>query len=165
MARFLGEKIAHHKLDLEELQSLDRRAVIEHKASQAYKALKSPVLVEDVALILPAMGRLPGTFIKWFLDELGVDGFGKMASSLDSQAAHSFVCYALYNGSQTHFFEGEMRGTIAAKPAGERGFGYDRVFINEGYSVTRGQMSQEDYDLSSARFKALHKLKHFLEKE
>ncbi len=163
LARFLSKKISHHKLDLDELQSLDLHAVIEHKARQAYKILKAPVLVEDVALVLPAMSRLPGTFIKWFLEELGSDGLAKLASTLKSQEAHSHVCYALYDGQEMHFFEGEMAGKIASKPAGERGFGFDRIFINDGYDVTRGQMSQEEYDLTSARFKALHKLKAHLE--
>lgn len=165
LARFLGEKVAHHKLDLDELQSLNHRAVIEHKVRQAYEKLGRPVLVEDVALTIPAMGRLPGTFIKYFVEELGPAGLAKVAHSFEDQTAISIVCYALHDGKDIHFFEGEMRGSIAKKPAGTRGFGYDPVFICDGYDKTRGEMTQEEYDLTSGRFKALHKLKAFLEKQ
>jgi len=165
LARFLGETVKHHKLDLDELQSLDRHTVIEHKARQAYDILKKSVLVEDVAMTLTAMGRLPGTFIKYFVEELGTKGICRMLDGFDSREAVAVVCYALYDGKEMRLFEGEMRGRIADKPAGTRGFGYDPIFINDGYDKTRGEMTQEEYDLNSGRFKALHKLKAFLEKE
>lgn len=163
MARFLGGTVKHHKLDLDELQSLDHRKVLEHKVRQAYDILKKPVLVEDVSLTLTAMGRLPGTFIKYFVGELGNEGMCRMLDSFDSREAVAVVCYALHDGKEIRYFEGEMRGSIAKKPMGTRGFGYDPIFINDGYTITRGQMTQEEYDLNSGRFKALHKLKAFLE--
>lgn len=164
LARFLGGVVKHHKLDLDELQTLDHRKVLEHKVRQAYDVLKKPVLVEDVSMTLPALGRLPGTFIKYFVEELGVNGICRMLDGFDSREAVAVVTYALYDGKEIRYFEGEMRGRIAEKPAGDRGFGYDPIFINEGYDKTRGQMTQEEYDLNSGRFKALHKLKAFLEK-
>lgn len=165
LARHIGVKIAHHKLDLDELQSLDRRAVAEHKVRQAYDILKRPVLVDDSALMLTALGRLPGTFIKSFLDELGTDGLCRLAHRLDNQEAIAIVSYALFDGDQLHLFEGEMRGRIAAKPAGSGGHGFDSIFIAEGHTKTRAELTQEERDLSSARFQALQKLKTYLQKQ
>lgn len=165
LARFLGGKVAHHKLDLEELQSLDAQKVVEHKVRQAYAALKRPVLVEDVALTIPVMGRLPGTLVKWFVEELGPEGICKMLDGFDDRTAVASLRYALYDGKDMHVFLGETRGHIADKPKGTRGFGYDPAFIVEGYTKTRGEMTQEEYDLTSARFKALHKLKDFLDRQ
>lgn len=71
LAKHLGMPIAHHKLDLDEIQSTDLRVVVEHKAKQAYEILQKPVLVEDAGLTLTALGNLPGPFIKWFVAELG----------------------------------------------------------------------------------------------
>lgn len=164
VARFLGEKIAHHRLDLDEIQSLDPRAVLEHKVRQAYQMLKKPVLVEDASLALTAMGRLPGTFIKWFCEELGMEGLATLAHSLESQEAVGLDLFALYDGKTMHVFRGEMRGRIASKPRGTGGFGFDAIFINEGYDITRGEMSQEQYDATSYRLQALQKLKTYLEK-
>ncbi|MCA9342125.1 non-canonical purine NTP pyrophosphatase, partial [Candidatus Saccharibacteria bacterium] len=50
LKNLLGLNIDHHSLDLDEIQSNDMRAVVEHKVRQAYEILKRPVLVEDTCL-------------------------------------------------------------------------------------------------------------------
>ena len=73
LAKWLGYPVEHQKVDLDELQSLDPHAVIEHKAKEAYKIVGEPVLVEDVRFSFAAFGgKLPGTLVKWFLEEVGV---------------------------------------------------------------------------------------------
>ena len=64
-SKYLGFPVNHHKVDLDEIQSLDLREVVKHKLLQAYDEIKSPVIVEDVSLEFEALGRLPGTFIKF----------------------------------------------------------------------------------------------------
>jgi non-canonical purine NTP pyrophosphatase (RdgB/HAM1 family) len=70
MRKLLGMPIEHIRLDLDEIQSLDLREVVEHKARQAYAKVQKPIIVEDVALEFEALGRLPGTFIKFFIEEM-----------------------------------------------------------------------------------------------
>jgi len=163
LAKWLGHPVEHHKLDLDELQTLDLHAVVEHKARQAYEILKRPVLVEDASLTFPAMGRLPGTFIKWFVEELGIDGLRKLALSLSSQEAHGKVCYALYDGKDVQIFEGEMHGRIGPEVKGTGGFGFDAIFINDGYDITRAEMDEETHFKSSYRAGAMEKLKRHLD--
>jgi non-canonical purine NTP pyrophosphatase (RdgB/HAM1 family) len=162
LAKHLGIPVAHHKLDLDEVQSLDPRKVVEHKVRQAYDVLHTPVLVEDAGLIFTAMGRLPGTFVKWFIEELGYDGLLRLANSLPDQTAIGRVCYGLYDGREVQFFEGEMRGRIATEARGNGGFGFDPIFINEGYSITRAEMTEADYAATSYRTPAIQKLREFL---
>ncbi len=162
LAKWLGHPVKHHKLDLDELQSLDLHQVVEHKVRQAYDVLKKPVLVEDASLTFPAMGRLPGTFIKWFIEELGYDGLLRLANSLPSPEAVGRVCYAYYDGKELQVFEGEMRGRIATEARGSGGFGFDPIFINDGFDITRAEMSEADYAKSSYRTKAMVKLKEYL---
>ncbi|MEK7153184.1 MAG: non-canonical purine NTP pyrophosphatase, partial [Patescibacteria group bacterium] len=83
LAKWLGRPIEYQKIDLDEIQSLDLKAVAEHKVRQAYAILKRPVLVEDVGFTFEAMGRLPGPLIKWFLEELGVAGLCNLADGLE----------------------------------------------------------------------------------
>lgn len=59
LARYLGFPVEHQKIDLDELQSLDLREIVEHKVKQAYEIVQSPVLVEDVSLEFSALGRIP----------------------------------------------------------------------------------------------------------
>lgn len=48
LANFLDFPVEHIKLDLDELQSMDLRVIVEHKIRQAYAIVKKPVIVEDV---------------------------------------------------------------------------------------------------------------------
>lgn len=163
LQQYFGRPVQHHKLDLDEIQSLDLREVATHKAKQAYDILKQPVLIEDASLTFTAMGRLPGTFIKWFIEELGYDGLAKLAQSLDSQEAVGNVVYAYHDGTEVHLFDGYMKGHIVAEGRGEGGFGFDPIFVNDGYDVTRGEMAEEDYAKTSYRTMAMEKLKQHLE--
>ena len=65
----LDMPLAHQKVDVDEIQSLDLAEVVRHKAMGAYKIIKTPVLVEDTSLTFESLGRLPGPLIKWFLEE------------------------------------------------------------------------------------------------
>lgn len=163
LAKWLGHPVEHHKLDLDELQSLDLHEIVEYKARQAYEALKRPVLVEDASLSFAAMGRLPGTFIKWFIEELGMENLHKLALSLPSQEAHGRVCYALCDGADVKIFDGEMHGRIGPEIKGTGGFGFDVMFVNDGYDITRAEMDEETYAKTSYRTDAMTKLKRYLD--
>jgi non-canonical purine NTP pyrophosphatase (RdgB/HAM1 family) len=163
LAKWLGHPVKHHKLDLDELQTLDLHKVVEHKVRQAYHVLKKPVLVEDASLTFTAMGRLPGTFIKWFIEEIGYDGLLALANSLPSQEAVGKVCYGYYDGKEVRLFDGEMHGRIAKESRGTGGFGFDPIFIHDGYDITRGEMDEATHAKLSYRTDALKKLKPFLD--
>src|SRR5476651_1410565 len=65
-------------LDLDEIQSLDARAVIEHKLAQAAAIHSGAFIVEDTAVGFSCLGGLPGTLIKWFLGTLGAEGIADL---------------------------------------------------------------------------------------
>lgn len=163
LEKHLGLPIDHHKLELEEIQSLDLHEVVEHKVRQAYALLQCPVLVEDASLIFTDMGRLPGTFIRWFIDEIGYDGLHRLANLLPDKTAVGNVSYGLFDGKDLHYFDGEMRGHIAKKPHnGGMGFGFDPIFVNDGFDKTRAEMTEEEYARTSYRTEAIEKLRYFL---
>jgi len=164
VAEWLGHDVPRHKIDLDELQTLNLRELITHKVKQAYSVLKTPVLVEDAQLSFTAMGGLPGPFIRWFIDELGYDGICKMLNNYNDRTAHGKICYALYDGKNMQFFEGEMHGKIAKEPRGTGGFGFDAIFINDGFSKTRAEMTEQEYAQTSYRKIALDKLVEYLKK-
>jgi XTP/dITP diphosphohydrolase len=62
----LGNKIISQSIELEELQSLDFRIIVEHKLRQAYEQVKQPVIVEDTGLQIQAYGSLlPGRLLSF----------------------------------------------------------------------------------------------------
>lgn len=169
LAKWLGVPVPHRKLDLDELQSLDLAEVVEHKVRQAYDITKSPVLVEDVALTFTAMGRLPGTFIKWFLEEIGTAGLCKIADTLDSRDAVASIKYALYDGRELHIFDGEVHGTIASESREKTAHNdwktsksWNNIFIPDGSNKVYAEMTDEELQPFSHRYQAIQKLKTFL---
>jgi non-canonical purine NTP pyrophosphatase (RdgB/HAM1 family) len=162
VSQWLGLPIAHRKLELDELQTLDLHALVDHKVRQAYDIIKSPVLIEDAQLQFAALGRLPGPFIKFFIEELGVDGIAKMLNAFDDRRAAGTICFALYDGKKIEYFEGSMAGRMAPASRGDGGFGFDRIFINDGYDMTRGEMDETTYAATSYRKQALDKLAAYL---
>src|SRR5258708_3167713 len=95
---WLGLPMAHHKLDLVEIQSLDLKEVVTHKVTEAYLQLHQPVLVEDVSLTFHALGQLPGTLVKWFLNELDTDGLCRLVDGHKERSASAEIIYGLYDG-------------------------------------------------------------------
>jgi non-canonical purine NTP pyrophosphatase (RdgB/HAM1 family) len=162
LAKYLGFPVEHQKADVDEIQSLDLEEVVRHKVRQAYAAVGKPVIVEDVSLEFKALGKLPGTFIKWFLEELQLEGVCRLLDGTERNARARCV-FGYYDGTEEHYFEGGMDGSIVEHPMGEGGYGWDAIFIPEGYSVTRAELGEEDDHKTYLQIKPFEDLKKFLE--
>jgi non-canonical purine NTP pyrophosphatase (RdgB/HAM1 family) len=166
LAKWLGQPIAHQKVDLPELQSLDAQEIITAKAQAAYEIIKKPVLVEDVSLTFTAMGRLPGPFIKWFLEEIGPAGLVKIADSLPHRQAVAGILFTYYDGKDMRLFEATTEGTVSDEPRGLNAFGakgWNPIFIPKGSTKTFAEMTDDEVRPFSQRAKAIEKLRLFLE--
>ncbi len=161
LAKFLGFPVNHEKLDLDEIQSLDLREIVEHKVKQAFSIIKSPVIVEDVALTFNSLGKLPGPFIKFFLQEMSEQKICDLVRDQDRSAVASCV-FGYFDGTKLELFEGSLGGSIPESPKGENGYGWDKVFIPERYTQTRAELSPEDDEKTYLQIKPFAKLKEFL---
>jgi non-canonical purine NTP pyrophosphatase (RdgB/HAM1 family) len=161
LAKYLGITVDHVKLDLDEIQSLDLKEIVTHKVRQAYEKIQKPVVVEDVSLEFAALGRLPGSFIKFFVDEVP---FETICSLLDGKTrkATARCVIGYYDGKDLRLFEGELGGEIATAPSGTNGYGWDRIFIPQGYTVTRASLGEKDDQKTYLQIKPFAKLKRFL---
>ena len=63
-----------------------------------------------------------------------------------------------------HFFEGKVSGKISKHKSGKSGFGYDPIFIPDGYKKTFSEMTIEEKNLISHRSKAVQKLVKYLKR-
>lgn len=162
-SRYLGIDLPHQKLDLMEMQSLDIDEIVRHKAIQAFDILKAPILVEDTALQFEALGgKLPGTLIKWFLEELTDEGLCKLLDGR-SRNATAITTYAFHDGETIHVFKAEVEGSYAIHPAGARALGWATAFIPNGHTKTWSEMDSDEYDNCTMRNIVLPKLRAFLE--
>ena len=159
-ARLVGMPISNMKIDLPEIQSLDLQEIVAEKLKNAYSIIKKPCIVEDVSLEFRELKRLPGTFIKFFEGELGLEKLCRILDGKDRSAtARCIIGYT--DGTRTEFFRGEQTGTIADRPRGENGFGWDKIFISDQFSDrTNGELEQEEhnkYFLAMRRYDLLKK--------
>lgn len=162
LAKYLGHPVAHEKLDLNEIQSLDVHEIVRHKVRQAYEKAGKPVLVEDVALEFMALGRLPGPFIKWFMEEMPAQEICDLLKGKDRSAVARCV-FGHFDGQTETYFEGSLAGKIAKRPMGDNGFGWDCIFIPEGFGVTRAMLREEDDKKTYLQIKPFAELKKFLD--
>lgn len=144
LAGWLGMELDCQKLELDELQSFDLHQIVEHKVRQAFSLLKTPVLVEDVSLTFNALGKLPGPFIKWFLQELSRQQLCDLLDSFTDRSATSAISYCWFDGERLKFFDGSLSGTIPTSPRGDSGFGFDPIFVPNGSPKTHAEMNDEE---------------------
>lgn len=163
LAKYLEHPVRHQKVELDEIQSLDLRTIVEHKVRQAYKIVQGPVLVEDVALEFSALGKLPGTFIRFYVDTVPLEVICRTLDGLD-RTATARALFGYYDGSKITYFEGSLPGHIAKHPAGEGGYGWDKIFIPEGYNVTRAELNEADDRATYLKIKPFAELKAFLQR-
>jgi non-canonical purine NTP pyrophosphatase (RdgB/HAM1 family) len=164
LEKYLKYSVDHEKVDLDELQSLDIREIVEHKVKQAYSIVKKPVIVEDISFEINALGHLPGPFIKWFIEELGFEKLCRLADSDANRGAVTKVCYGYFDGQHLEIFEGELKGTMPEHPRGDDGFGWNCVFIPHGQAKTNAEMTDDETAKYSLRTTTVYpKLRDFLQ--
>ncbi len=121
------------------------------KARAAAAAAGLPALADDSGLEVEALGGAPGIHAaRWAETPAGRD-FGhamrRVWEALEEKGAPEprrarFVCALALAWPDGHdeTFPGEVRGRIVWPPRGTRGFGYDPIFVPEGYDITFGEM-------------------------
>ena len=133
------------------------------KARATVAATGLPALADDSGLVVPALDGAPGIYsARWagpdrdFLvamrrvhDELG---------DRDRGAAFVSVLSLIWPDGHEEAFRGEVHGTLSWPPRGTNGFGYDPLFIPEGYSQTFGELPHEVKYAIDHRARAFQKL-------
>jgi len=162
LAEYLGYPVNHVKLDLDEIQSTSLEEIVEHKVRQAYEKIKKPVIVEDVSLEFVSLGGLPGPFIKFFVEKMSFEDICSMIGDKKRDAIARCV-FGYFDGDILKLFESSLNGKIAKTPSGNNGYGWDKIFIPDGYTVTRASLNKEDDRKTYLQIKPFEKLKKYLE--
>ncbi|MBD3279465.1 MAG: RdgB/HAM1 family non-canonical purine NTP pyrophosphatase [Candidatus Pacebacteria bacterium] len=126
-------------------------------------------IATDAGLMVSVLAGFPGVDSKrWFK---GTDAernqalLKKLAQQPDRRARFVTVaCFYQPQTQQKSFFTGEVRGEISQQPQGKTGFGYDPIFIPQGYQQTFAQLGLETKNQLSHRAQAMKQLKKHLKK-
>lgn len=140
------------------------------KSQTIAKALGKPCIADDSGLCVDALNGAPGVYSARYAPDRDFDkGMDKLLKEMSesgnpSRKAHFACVISLAYPDGTHkIFEGRVEGHIAEqKMAGAQGFGYDPVFIPDGFDKSFAQMSKEDKNKISHRGRAMQKLKEYL---
>ncbi len=136
------------------------------KAATIFNVLKLPTLADDSGLEVKVLGGAPGVFSKRYAGtERSEDNIEKLLQELKGKENRkaqfrTVLCYI--EGQEEHYFEGIVRGTIIAEKRGTEGFGYDPIFVPEGYEKTFAELGAEIKNQISHRAIAVQKFSQFM---
>jgi len=134
------------------------------KANTVYDLFKIPTIADDSGLSVDQLNGEPGVFSARYAGENATDESNnklllEKLSLFPEPHYARFVCASvLYDGKDFISAEDVMEGKIIHTARGANGFGYDPLFMAEGYSVTNGELSLEEKNKISHRSKAFKRL-------
>ena len=138
------------------------------KAVAASKYCGIPVFADDSGLEIEALNGAPGIFSARYA-ETNEKRIERVLSEMQGIANRKarFVCVIAiaFNGEVIETFEGVVNGHISDRPRGSNGFGYDPIFVPEGYDESFAEMSEEAKNQISHRSEAYRKAVEFIEDE
>jgi XTP/dITP diphosphohydrolase len=138
------------------------------KAETIYNTFKLPTIADDSGIVAMQLGNEPGVYSARYAGENATDEDNnrKLLDRLKSYPEPhkgKFICAAVYYfGADFILAMGEIAGSIIKEPRGTNGFGYDPLFLPDGYDKTTAELPPEIKNKISHRFKAFNQLKKYL---
>jgi len=171
--QLLSLKDIHFEEDIPETQpTLEGNAL--QKARYIFERFNLPCFADDTGLEIQALHGEPGVYSARYAGSVQDHGseknrtaanivkvLTKLATEKDRSARFRTVI-AYLDGKKEHLFEGTVQGRIINNQRGEDGFGYDPVFVPDGYNQTFAEMPLSEKNKISHRARAFGKLVNFL---
>jgi XTP/dITP diphosphohydrolase len=125
-----------------------------------------PTVADDSGLCVDALNGMPGVLSARWSGRHGDDGanldlvLAQVADVPEERRGARFACAAalVLPGGGEHVREGVVAGRLIREPRGSNGFGYDPIFVPDGYDNTTAEMDPADKDKISHRGRALRAL-------
>ena len=145
--------------------TLEENAFI--KANFVYRKTNSACFADDTGLFVDALNGEPGVFSARFAGEncTAHDNVLKILSLMKdktNRSAHFKTVICLIENETEKYFSGVISGSISNEPHGTNGFGYDPVFIPDGFKKTFSEFTPEEKNSLSHRAQAVKLMKEFL---
>lgn len=156
----LKEEIPETGMNLEENAKLKARFIFENYHDICF--------ADDTGLEVECLNKEPGVFSARYAgpQKSSEDNMAKllvnMVDQTNRKAQFRTVFAFIDKDGNENLFEGIVEGEISLEKMGEKGFGYDPIFIPQGHSLSFAQMSAEEKNKISHRARALRKFLDFL---
>ncbi len=139
------------------------------KAGTIYKFCGKNVFADDSGICANALNGAPGVDSAHYSGTRDDDAnLQKLLADLqdkDDRSGYYKAVMCLIWDDETYFFEGICEGTIIEQPVGDGGFGYDPIFVPNGYDKTFAELSPEIKNEISHRGKAVRKMVAFIKEK
>ncbi len=137
------------------------------KALYVYGRINGCCMADDSGLEIEALNGRPGVYSARYAgpgcsDADNIARVLKEMEGIENRKAVFRTVIALIINDVTLFFEGTVKGIITKVPTGTHGFGYDPIFMPDGYTKTFAQMTAEEKNNISHRSMACRQLSRFL---
>lgn len=142
------------------------------KARAVYKAMQDPdvvVMSDDSGISVEALDNEPGIYSARYAgeDANDQDNLQKLVQALQAKSvvrsrAFYTAAISIVSAMGEYTVHGWMHGMVVTEPRGNGGFGYDPMFVPEGYELTLGELDMAVKKRMSHRAKALHKARSVL---
>jgi XTP/dITP diphosphohydrolase len=136
------------------------------KSHYIYTRFQKDCFSDDSGLEIDALNREPGVYSAHYSGSRDANTnlqlvLDKMKGQTNRKANFRCVISLILDGKE-YFFEGIVNGTILQERAGSDGFGYDPIFMPDGYTQSFAEMPAEEKNAISHRGRAIEKLLEFL---
>ncbi len=135
------------------------------KAREGFAHTGLPTVADDSGLTVDALNGMPGVLSARWAGRHGDDRanlelvLAQLSDTPDERLGAAFVCaVALVSASGETVVDGRMPGRLIRAPRGDNGFGYDPIFVPDGYEVTSAELPSQQKDAISHRGQALRAL-------
>ena len=137
------------------------------KSSYVFKKTGLNVFSDDTGLEVTALNGAPGVFSARYAgaqknDSDNINLLLKNLEHFPDKSAQFHTVISLFWEGKNYFFNGYCKGNISSQKLGENGFGYDPIFIPEGYVQSFAQMSAKQKNVLSHRGRAIKEMTAFL---
>lgn len=137
------------------------------KARFVHQQLGYNCFADDTGLEVEALNGEPGVYSARYAgaaknDDANMDLLLQKLQGSENRRARFVTCICLFWMDEMYVFEGELKGKIIDTKIGTNGFGYDPIFMPDGYDITLAQMDMFTKNQISHRGKAFKKMAEFL---
>lgn len=138
------------------------------KAEAIYNRFNLPTIADDSGIVAVQLENEPGVYSARYAGENATDEENNIKlierlKSFPEPHKGKFVCAAVYYfGTDFKVAMGEINGQIIKEPRGTNGFGYDPLFLPDGYDKTTAELPPEIKNKISHRYRAFNQLKKYL---
>ncbi len=151
-----GVEVTWERRELPEPQA-DTLAEVVFSKLAALPRGSGPYLVEDSGLFLDALGGFPGVYSAYAYRTVGLEGILRLLRGRPRGAVFRTVA-GVGAGPEQWTVTGATRGTIATRPRGSNGFGYDPIFVPKGLEHTFGELPASEKNRLSHRARAVRRV-------